>query len=921
MIENSFVAEVCDLLFENHKIENLCDVTLVIPSQRVGLHLKKELASRLLGSAFLPKIETIDVFLSKSYDLVTIDSIRAKFELYQCYSTLVKEKETFDSFQSWAGQILSDFGDVDKYLLDQKLVFSNLKDIKEIESWSFNQEELSPAQLKFLAFWEMLGDLYHSFNKHLQEKGYSTTSRMYRYFAENITDLIQVCKNDQLYFIGFNALSASEEQIMKSLTNAKIATMCWDCDGYYMEDKKQEAGQFIRQYQHWSGLMKKDLPNHLLDSQKSIKVYPSKTNIDQVNIVSKILSENPDFSASKSALVLGDELLLKPVLNVLPLHIEKMNIAMGYPLNGTFAFALLNQVFSVLKNVERYRSKKYFYYKDFEAFFTHECISSFIIANEVDLDPIFNKIKKENFTYIPKDIIEIALGDSYAVFSFLFYEVTSSVSEVLDSVITLFEKIRTHYIQNQNDVIEAEALTKICTSLDKARILIGNYPYIQTLEGLTILTKSIFSKEKISFYGEPLSGLQVLGLLETRGLDFENVILVSCNEDIIPKASFVDSLMPFDLRGYYGLPSKSDKEAMYAYYFYRLIQRAKNVHLVYNNGVSEKLNSNEVSRYILQLEKEFMPIVGKELEVVNYSFPQEQIEFKTGALKDESVVLRIREFLKMGVSASSLNAYRNCPLDFYYKYLTRLADKSVVEENIESSTYGSIVHEALEVLYKVEGKMISEKSIDNMLSRYLTVLDDCFLKVFPSGNFKEGKNLLLYKMADTSVQSLLKNEKKLIKENGVIEIIGLEQNYEVEIDLDTKFGVVPIKIKGNIDRIDKVGSSIRIIDYKTGRVEQKDVKINKDIGKSHDKPFQLMFYAYLFALSTNEDVFESGIISMRNLGAGCISLLNPNNSTFSEITDDFKAEFKGALEDLIEDLLDDAKDMKHNSKALYCDMC
>jgi len=927
---NSFVATFCTKLLTEFSPEELHSVDIVVPSQRIALHIKKELATQLMQHVFLPNIKTINVFIGEFYKQKPIDKLSALFELYQSYCKVFKNPDSFDTFLSWGNQILSDFNDIDKYLLDEKNVFGNLKSIKEIESWSFNSEELSETQKKFLLFWEQLGELYKVYNDDLASKGLCTVSKIYLELANEPYKYFKDFKQSKVYFLAFNALSKSEEQIFKYFTKSGLGECLWDADVYFVNDKQQEAGLFIRKYKEWSTVSDELLSKELQNGAKNITIFPAKSNIDQVNCISKIISDNPGFNQRNSAVVFADEGLLRPFLNVIPDAIERMNVAMGYPLNQSYSFTLLDVIFKTLKSIARYRNKKHLYYKDFELLFKNEMVQTFLRHKKCDFSSLIRKVQQYNYTYIPQAFIEEHLGDTIELFNFVFFNEQQTINDILEHIVNLFQEIRKSYLELKTDVIEREALYKLLLDLNKVKEYLSEFPYLETVEGLRIITSQVLAAETIPFFGEPLQGLQVLGLLETRGLDFENVVLVSCNEDILPKSSFSDSLMPNDLRVYFGLPTKIEKDAIFAYYFYRLIQRAKNVFLVYNNGISERLSSNEKSRYLLQIEKELV-ITNKQCVIseIHYDFERNPtLSSHPEIIKDAHYFERVDAYLKSGISVSAINNYFSCPKDFYVKYILRISEEKDIEETIESSTYGTIIHEVLETLYQKHSPLITKDAVLSMKKEYSEILEATFLRYFPGENFREGKNHLQYRMAHYSLQAFLDKEQKEIETSGAISIIGLEETYSFSIKVATSQGEKEVLFKGNFDRIDQIGDAIRIIDYKTGVVKDSDLNINLEQLEKNPKALQLLFYQYLFFKDqrfvannrTQKDKVVCGMISFKKLNQGIFSL-TLDKRPLEEINDDCFETLHHFLVQWIEELYGKETPIMHNPDSKYCEFC
>lgn len=925
-MRNTFVQAVCKSILAALPNSELRHASIIVPSQRIALHIKKELTKQINEVIWLPKITTIASFLEKHFDRRILDPISVQFELYTAYFNVFDNPDSFDTFQSWSNQIINDFNDIDKYLLDEKQVFINLKSIKEIENWSFNTDLLSDTQQKFLQFWEKLGELYTLFYNGLKQRNLSTVSNMYRCIAENPYIYFKD-KNigKYIYFAGFNALSKSEEVIIKYFVNSGLGKVFWDADEYYVSSPQQEAGHFIRSYQKWAPIENDFKHDSLKSNEKRIITYGARSNLDQTNIASKILDENPAFTTTKSALVFADESLLRPMLNNLPDSVRQLNVAMGYPLTNSFSFGLLDQLFTTLKNRKRYHNKKYLYYKDFQAIFKHELIVHYLQNKNCSLTHFYDQMVAQNYTYIPITSIEEQLKEEAGLFNFLFAESTTTTTQILQSIIELFRAIRAILLKHPIDDIEIEAAFKIIKDLILVKSYLSdndNPMIIRTIEGLKTITSTILRNEHISFFGEPMNGLQVLGLLETRGLDFENIILLSCNDNFLPRTTFSDSLMPHDLRHYFGLPGRSDRDAIFAYYFYRLLQRSKHIHLLYNNGVSDKLNTNEISRYILQIEKE----LGTSSSAVSitrkqFNFTRNKVGQEITIKKDNKTLKRLDTLIQKGLSASSINTYYQCPKDFYFTYVLRLKEQDGMEENIEASTYGSIIHKVLEELYGNHLPIITTHAINVMLKEYKTILENTFLEYFPGGNFKEGRNYLNYKMADYTIKSFLKKDREFIENHGAIKIISLEKEYSTELKIPTPDGPKNVKFKGNIDRIDQVGDRIRIIDYKTGIVKDSDLLIDINDPVKKAKAFQLLLYQYLFFKSTGNKTLSAGIISLKRMKNWVKELRLDKKTPLNQFTPEILKSIEGQLNQFVQELYDTDQEFMHDALSKYCKMC
>ena len=923
----TFLSKISDDILENYATNELKDLLMLVPSRRVGLHLKRELSKKIKKAFWSPQILTIDEFLVDLHDFGKIDNITIHFELYKAYTKLFGTEESFDSFRQWSSQIINDFNEIDRYMLSHETVFSNLRDIKEIEQWSFNSTELSEGQQKFLEFWEKLGELYKVFTQQLTTQKLATSAKIYRDIASNPGQYLEGLPYKKIYIFGFNALSKSEETIFKYLYQTSKSKLFWDADKYYIQEKMFEAGNFIRRY-NWATESIKNISDDLLKSQKNIHLYPAKTTIDQVNISAKIIEENPEFATEKSALILSDETLLSPLINAIPNNLDAMNITMGYSLRYTTAKELLDTCLDITLNSQRFSKSKSIYYKDLNRLFDNSIIKHFAAQSKENVDRFTQNIVKYNYSFITPKNIKDYLPEYSETLSFLFYDEKVDTKTYLKQLKQFVNLVRQELIKQETLNIEIESLYKIEWILEQLEEILQKYPYVESIAGLRKLIYQVLNAEKLDFYGEPLQGLQITGFLETRALDFEHVILLSCNESFLPGVSPNNSLIPFDLRCFLQLPTKSDRESIFAYYFYRILQKAKNIHLIYNNGIANALESNEVSRYIVQIENELALRDNIKLHRHQINYDSERKSKVKSITKDSFTLVKIDDFFQSGMSPSALNNYMECPLDFYYKYILRIAEQEEVEESIESSTQGTITHKVLENLYRTHSPMITTESIDKMLKEYEQETQKEFDKHFPQKNYMTGKNLLSYSMVLKSIRKFLLQERYFIAKRGAIHILDLEKKMECELEVETIFGTKTVKLKGSADRIDKVGNTVRILDYKTGFVESKDVGAVIDKLLNAPKANQLMFYAYLYYRNYKSTEIESGIISLRNLNAGVLSLKvkaypldGGSRPQVIELTEDVFLEYEEMLKEVIREIYSVECKFEHNEKAKYCIVC
>ena len=605
----------------------------------------------------------------------------------------------------------------------------------------------------------------------------------------------------------------------------------------------------------------------------------------------------------------------------MPKSAENMNITMGYSIENTLSLELLLQLFDIQINKKRFdnkSNKSSIYHKDLFALLENPIVIKYLQIINTDANQLVTFLTKNNFAFIGVSNIKETLNSAPEILELLFNKEHNNISLLIQNLIKFFTQVKSKLLEADFERIEIEAIHILINNLKQVDQYNKDYPFIETIEGLKKLLLIVLKSEKLSFYGEPLQGMQIMGLLESRVIDFENIILVSCNEKFLPGPHIQNSFIPQDLKEYLGLPTKHDRESIFAYYFYRLLQRTKNVHLIYNNGLPNGLDSNEISRYLIQLKNEFpYPI-----KVEHIDFSWNNNKKVTTIPKEKETLQKIDLLFEKGLSPSALNNYLRCPLDFYYKYVLRVKEKDELEELIENNTQGDIIHQVLEDLYREQMPNITASKVDIMLDKYVEYTDQQFQKKFPSGSYKFGKNLLYFKMALHSIKLFLNKEKRFIEKEGPFEILSLEELLQTELIVATKQGNKKIVLKGKADRIDVHKGQLRIIDYKSGYTKKEEVTVNsiEEITKSY-KATQLMFYAYLYKKQHPDTSPISGIISMKNLNANLLPFTLKSDDNAIQFSDSTYQEFEELLIEIIQEIYDSELIFSHDKESKYCMMC
>lgn len=948
---NSFLEKTVQYLYAKYG-NNIDELCIVLPNRRAGLFLKTHFARYLQKTFWSPDIYAIEDFVALLSGLETADTTTLLFELYETIKEVNQsETEGFDEFSKWGQIFLNDINEIDRYLVDARQLFGNLKDIKELETWSLNKEDqLTDFQKKYLEFWKSLGAYYTAFQQRLLNKNRAYQGLTYKVVASDILEKVNKFKWKKIIFAGFNALNKAEEEIIEKLLAENKAEIIWDTDNYYVSDTRQEAGRFIRKYLQYPGFTKISGANRVIaddlftKESKHITIIGAAKNIAQAKVAGTIIStlQQQNVSMQDTALVLADENLLFPVLHSLPETLTDINVTMGYPLKNTPVAGFFDLVFDLHINAIKLnpdRKKYSFYHKDILKLLNHPYTSVLLqdANNRYSVKPIVKIVQERNIVFAAFSTLQSIIEESQpSALSLLkpVFDCWQQPADAINCIYNLIEALKDAIVKQQNNTaknnssLELEYLFAITKIAKQIQVLMLGYPdTVGNVQTLHTLYKQIVKSGTLPFYGEPLMGLQVMGMLETRTLDFENIILLSCNEDILPAGKSINSFIPHELKRYFGLPTYTDKDAVFAYHFYRLLQRAKNIYLLYNTE-SDALGSGERSRFLTQLAYE-LPKINRNITIEEklVSLPVEvQAAGNTIIIKKDAAVMeRLQHIADYGLSPSALNKYRNCPLQFYFHSIAGLKEADEIEETIGADVLGNAIHEVLEILYKpFAGKKINASDIKEFKKQVETLTVSVFEKQYSKTEINYGKNLLTIKIAIKFISNFIDTEIRSLEEFHAMHeslfIKALEQPLETSLDVNNH----KIKLIGKADRIDVVNNTTRIIDYKTGIAADKELRIESwgeiQTDSTLAKSFQLLMYAYLYHKMNPQITSDilSGIITFRQLSAG---LKTVKISGEELLTAQLLTDFESQLQQMLADLFDNEKDFLQTQNFENCEYC
>ncbi|MFB9077712.1 PD-(D/E)XK nuclease family protein [Flavobacterium procerum] len=874
MVNTSFIEKIAAVVIQDYA-DKLTETTIILPNKRAKVFLIEALKNETDKTILSPEIISIEDFVQDVAGIRAIDPIELLFEFYEVYLSVTdkQQQQSFELFANWAKTLLQDFNEIDRYLLDSTHVFSYLDAIEVLKRWNLEPEEKTKLVDNYIDFWKIVPLYYDSLYNHLLHKSIGYQGLIYREAVNNLNHFSNAITNRHFVFAGFNALNAAEEKIVQHLISIDQAKIYWDSDQTFLNDPYHDAGLFLRRFKASWKHYKANPFEWIVDDfsqEKNINVIGTPKTIGQAkiagSIIEEIIKENPNASLDKVAIVLGEENLLVPILYSLPASVGPLNITMGYSGKNNPSQILVAKLFKMHTNALSRKGDSYvFYYKDILDVLTHPLVEPY--CGTAGLVRI---IKENNYTFITHNKV-LELNHNHSVlFNLLFKKWDSGAITVLEGISALLIKIKENFSNdNEEEKIAKTFVYGVYKVVNKLINYYSKHHHIDNISTLHAVYKQIIDLAEVSFEGEPLRGLQIMGVLESRVLDFETVIVTSVNEGKFPAGKSQNSFIPYDVKKELELPTYKEKDAIYTYHFYHLLQRAKNVYLIYNTE-NEGLDAGERSRFITQLEVEKQRKHNLTFDIYNPVVPADAY-LPMVVPKSDLVIERLKEIATVGFSPSALTSYIRNPIEFYFQKILRIREVEEVEENIALNTLGTIIHETLKELYTpFIGKFISEEDLANCFK----LLDNEVLKqfklVYKEGEIKKGRNLLAFEVAKRNVSNFLKMEMESLKNDEAIKIIALEQTFERWFNHPKL--PFPVLIKGNVDRIEERNGKIRIIDYKTGKVEKANVVLKSWSGLTqelkNDKIIQVLAYAFMYEKEAGSLPIEVGIISFKNLKSG-----------------------------------------------------
>ena len=871
-----FLYQVATLFYQQYGAE-IHRLAFVFPNRRAGLFFQKYLSEISEKPLFSPSILTINDLFMQLSGKHPADKIQMLFRLYELYKQRSGSSESFDEFIYWGEMLLNDFDDIDKYMVDARMLFRNVSDLKSLDDdfnylspeqvqvirsfWSsFYPKGDSPNQQHFLELWEILYDLYAGLRTSLEKDGCGYDGMIFREVVEQLEkEPMSDFPFDQVVFVGLNALSVSEERLLLALQKKGVADFYWDYVGPWVTDPDNKASFFLeRNLRLFPSRMQLPATGPV---QAEIRVMGVPSAIGQAKQVYPILQaladeqQLTDESALRTAIVLPDEHLLVPVLNAIPEAIQHINVTMGYPLAGTPVAALMEYILTLQKNIRYIDRVPVFYFRDVLPILNHQYVMA---AAPEEVSQLVKDMTAGNRIYV--HAVDL---NRHELLSILFTPVQNT-EELSDYLIHVLEALNAclrnnrpnpddeEMISNSTQTtvdIEQEFIFHYFATVNRMKEVMREAKIEMRLDTYFRLLKRMTDLITIPFEGEPLSGLQVMGVLETRALDFDRLIILSMNEGIFPLKKAANSFIPYNLRRGFGLPTYEHQDSVWAYHFYRLIRRAKQVTLLYDTRTTG-LQTGEVSRFVHQLRYHYQyPLID---ELVVYDVASSAVP-PISVQKTAEVEKLLSDFLSGGpraLSASAINTYLDCPLKFYFSVLEQIQEEDEITETVERDVFGSILHKVMEDLYApFKGKLVTADLL-KLLRKDQPLLTGTIARAFAELFFKspvvrplEGENFLTGEMIRKYAEKILEQDARFTP----FHYIESEKKVRATITLSDKRVV---QLKGFIDRVDSLDRVLRIVDYKTGsgKLEFESVEGLFD-KEAKDRPkavMQVFLYAWMY---------------------------------------------------------------------------
>ncbi len=938
---------------------DLANITVVFPSKRAMVFFRKSLGTHISAPIFVPQMTTIQDFCLSKQKATIPDDFSLIYNLYESYKKITRTTESFEEFFPWGEMLLSDFDDIDKYLINAKDIFTNIADYKDINSvfdylsedqkniikrfWEatkIDDAQENDVRKNFVTFWNMLYPIYEDFNSQLSQKGWRYEGKAIREVAESSKENYdELFGNTKYIFLGFNALSKSETKIFTTLQNRKQAYFYWDYDVYYEKDNTHEAGIFIRKNLE---LFKNELDDiHCFtnfEKDKDIRIVKLPNSIAQAKYCSELLRKIKESNSNKTnmfestAILLADEKMIDPIMSSIPNDIA-YNITLGYPIRSSAAYTLFESILDMCMN----KNGDNLYFKDILRICENPLIPIHLQESAADLKKQITK--NRTITITPDDCNKVC--ELPYIFN-IDTNLDSYIKSITNCVLEICKK-------HQLTAIDRSIFYTIYTELVSLQDVVAkNNVQFQKIKFINSLLKKTLQGKNIAIEGQPLEGLQVMGILESRMIDFKHIIMMSVNDGNLPKTSAGSSFIPYHLRTAFGMPTIKEQSAMYSYYFYRLIQRCETLTIMYSENDNGK--KSEKSRFIMQMLYEspfknldksdnpnFKKFNGIHTEDIGYEIEtRKPIQWRVTKQLPE-----VQAFFSQiqdgndpkALSPSSLSHFLQCELKFYFSAIKKLQVPENIEDLPQSNEMGTYFHDTMEKLYET---YLGEEITADIITKKILANEDDIVETIVNVMKKHHAPATVYDKESKEIKIILHQVKSLLNFDAqkpfapiTLEEQKKDNRFETITTLDLNNGK-SVKIGGKIDRLDLCDGIYRIVDYKTGKCQEPDKKLTFTMDSLFGKEnftreaFQTSMYSYILKKNNQDKKFQPNLFFLQNITSGesiQTKLINKSEGEMESFEGETYDLFEKNLTETIEQLLsnDDFKQTDNEDVCKYCD--
>ena len=910
-MNSSFINDLALHIKEKYDLKKE-ELTVVFPNKRAAFYLRSRFKEIYSEDIWLPQMLSIEEAMTLWSSIRLVDTIDMLFELISIDSELYQRGDSIHVFGSMASQMAKDFDEIDQYKVDTDHLFSYINDLKRLGIWDLDGN-ITPKEQQYLLFFENLKQYYNRLRERLERQGKGYYGMITRHLAElSDNELVSKAQNRMILFAGFNALTPTERIIIDKLFKAGHAEVVWDFDRYYVDDEFNEAGLFARDYIRHNVPWKPTVfSNSLLTDKKEIHLVGVNGNTVQAKALQSLLQVE---DANDVAVILADEKLMIPVLNAIPDgdRYNRINVSMGYPLKQTALDRLVAAYFALHRKGRKIKEKGWYLWPILRIM-DEELVHTLFSKEEIEeLGNYITYITKNSlFIYKEADFEQYCHSKDLQEFMRLLLQENAG-----QRPIDLMDSLRSLLVFIANKIQDSEQSNRFLLNqvsetgkvVNRLKDIMERYPrYLVTFDELEVLYRLVSSGTSIKLNGSTTTGLQLMGLLEARNLDFKTFYMVGVNEGILPAGKSYNSFIPYNIRRECGLPDDHEKQAVYAYHFYRQLQGTEKVYFIYNTNGTD--TGGEPSRFLMQLKYE-LAARNPQIKVIEQVFanvtePSTQPKLLTVNKNDEVMALLMHKLQPeqdyQALAPTSLSAYIQCPFKFYLKHLLRIEDNSA-EEETQSNAIGSVVHKTLQALYsnycgtEISPTLFKETIKPSLKAKLVEVIHESFAQGLPDVGYNYLNKLNINKL----FENYFRYEEKEFEGHN-ISFLGVEQLLTTTIEVDG----VSCKVSGTADRIDSRDGTFRIIDYKTGNIDEREVKVPSKVETIRDIPekaLQLLIYKYLYLRNnpqTSPEHVTAAIFGLRNRQV-CFEL----KVEYGPLNDDFMGTMGSLLTATLHSLLD-----------------